>query len=212
MRRAIVVLSAVGGLFVLVASAALASLGSSGPEAAPCLRRHHLPAFTAYDLGPSFEGLSRSGGGRDCYAPPQGHIVGTYPHSVAWTSYVDYGTCTPEGFEGGCGDPLEIQSWPECDRNFSSYVRAQPPTALPPRTSFRLSGSHKIPTAALEYGPTTRIEMYTGQTTIVIFSAGPSLALSAAHALAHIVAPRVSSRSAASLRAAAVSTRGCGRG
>jgi hypothetical protein len=53
--------------------------------------------------------------------------------------------------------------------------------------------------------------MFTGQTTIVIFSGGPSLALSAAHALAHIVAPRVSSRSAASLRAAAISAQGCGR-
>ena len=125
---------------------------------------------------------------------------------------MDYGTCAPEGLEGGCTDPLEIQSWPECDRNFSSYVRAKPPSDLPPRTSYRLSGSHKIPTAAFEYGITTRIEMYTGQTTIVIFSGGPSLALNAAHALARIVAPKVSSRSAVSLRAAAVSTRGCGGG
>jgi hypothetical protein len=171
-----------------------------------------LPAFTAYELGPSFQGLPRSGGGRDCYAPGHGHIVGPYPHSVAWTSYVDYGTCTPEGFEGGCSDPLEIQSWPECDRNFNTDGRANSPKALPPRTSYRLSGSHKIPTAALLYGLTTQIEMFTGQTTIVIFSGGPSLALRAARALAHIVAPRVSSRSAASLRAAAVSTRGCGLG
>jgi hypothetical protein len=53
--------------------------------------------------------------------------------------------------------------------------------------------------------------MFTGQTTIVIFSGEPPLAQSAAHALARVVAPKVSSRSAASLRVAAVSTRGCGQ-
>jgi hypothetical protein len=209
MRRAVAVVCAMTGMYVLLAPASLASDNSGH---ARCLTRRHLPAFTAYQLGSSFEGLARSGGGRDCYAPVHGHIVGPYPHSVAWTSYVDYGTCTPEGLEGGCGDPLEIQSWPECDRNFNTDVGANSPKALPPRTSYRLSGSSKIPTAALSYGVTTQIEMFTGETTIVIFSGGPSLALSAAHALAHIVAPRVSSRSAASLRAAAVSTRGCGRG
>jgi hypothetical protein len=56
------------------------------------------------------------------------------------------------------------------------------------------------------------LEMYTGQTTIVIFAPEPegaALARRAAHALAQIVAPKVSSISAARLRAAAVSTRAC---
>jgi hypothetical protein len=213
MRHAVAVLCAMTGLCVLLVPASLASLPSQN---APCQGRRHLPAFTSYDLGPSFDGLPRTGGAHECYAAGTGRrhfqIVGPYPRSVAWISYVDYGTCTPEGFEGGCADPLEIQSWPECDRNLYTDGRATSPKALPPRSSYRLSGSQKIPTAALSYGITTQIEMYTGQTTIVIFSGGPSLALSAAHALAHTVAPKVSSRSAASLRAAAVSTRGCGRG
>jgi hypothetical protein len=198
-------------LSALLMSPALASLGSSTSETAPCLRRTHLPPYTAYDLGPTFAGLPRTFMSRECYAPPHGRIVGTHPSSVAWTSFEDYGTCTPEGFEGGCSDPLDIQSWPECDRNFSSYGTAEPPSALPPSTSFRLSGSRKIPTAVFERGRTNRIEMYTGQTTIVIFANGPTdtLARRAAHALARIVTPKVASISATRLRAAAVSTRGC---
>jgi hypothetical protein len=75
-----------------------------------------------------------------------------------------------------------------------------------------MSRSHKIPTAQIEHGLMNHLEMYTGQTTIVIFAPNPEgaeLARRAAHALAQIVAPRVSSISAARLRAAAVSTRAC---
>jgi len=135
---------------------------------------------------------------------------------VAWTSDAIYGTCTPEGSEGTCDPPLEIQSGPECDRNFSSYGVVEPAGALSTRKSFFLSGSHKIPTAALEYGRFgTRLEMYTGQTTVVIGSYGnpdpPSLARRAAHALARLIAPKLSGISAARLRALAVDPHGCRR-
>jgi hypothetical protein len=189
---------------------------SSGEEA-PCLKRRHLPAFTAYDLGSEFDGLPLTSVERSCLAPPSAkHRLGE-PASVAWTSYATYGTCTPEGFEGGCAPPLGIQSGPECDRNFSSYGVVKPARALRPRKSFFLSGSHKIPTAALEYGRFgATLEMYTGQTTVVIFSHGnpdpPSLARLAAHALARLIAPRLSGISAKRLRALAVDPHGCGQG
>jgi hypothetical protein len=125
---------------------------------------------------------------------------------------VVYGSCIPEGVEGGCGPPLEIESWPECDRDYSLYGKKAPPSALPSSTSFRLSGSHKIPTAALEKGLANRIELYTGQTTVVVDTDGPDAsarALLAAHALAREIAPRVTSLSARRLRRVAVSTRGC---
>jgi hypothetical protein len=199
-------------LGVFVSAGARASLPTNGPDAA-CLHRHHLPAFTAYSLGSSFEGLPRSGMFRFCFTPPRikGVKVLTRPRpTVAWGSEADYGTCTPEGADG-CDIPLEIQSWPECNRNFSSYGVASP-KALPPATSHSLSGSYKIPTAQLEHGLMNRLEMYTGQTTIVIFAPeqeGATLVRRVAHALAQIVAPKVSSISAARLRAAAVSTRAC---
>jgi hypothetical protein len=77
------------------------------------------------------------------------------------------------------------------------------------RESIRLSGRRKIPTAALGYGLTTQLAMYTGRTTVVIFSAGPELALRAAHALARKIEPTLRSISAARLRAIALDRRGC---
>jgi hypothetical protein len=211
-RQRTVVLCAVSSVVLAGAPTAAASLGSSGPEIAPCLQRHHLPTFTAYSLGASFAGLSRTNMSRSCYAPPPGRLVGTGSGSVTWVSDAVYGTCTPEGFEGGCGPPLDVQSWPECDRNFSSNGTVESAKTLRPTTSDALTGSYKIPAVQLEKGLSNRIEMYTGTTTIVIFTDGPEgprLALRAAHALARIVARSVASISGARLRALAVSTRGC---
>ena len=206
-----ILLGLICALGVFVSPGASASLPTNGADA-PCLHRHHLPAFTAYSLGPSFEGLPRIAMYRSCSAPPRVKFVGGGPRpTAAWSSEATYGTCTPEGPDGACDPPLEIQSWPECNRNFSSYDSTSPKD-LPPATSHSLSGSYKIPTAQLEHGLMNRLELYTGQTTIVIFAPEPegaALARLAAHALAQIVAPKVSSISAARLRAAAVSTRAC---
>jgi hypothetical protein len=188
----------------------------SRSEEAPCLKQRHLPAFTAYNLGDTFDGLPLTSVERSCLAPPAGkHRLGE-PASVAWTSDAIYGTCTPEGSEGTCDDPLEIDSYPECDRNFSSYGVVEPARALRPRKSFFLGGSYKIPTVAFEYGRFgTRLEMYTGQTTVVIGSYGnpdpPCLARRAAHALARLIAPKLSGISTARLRALAVDPHGCRR-
>jgi hypothetical protein len=206
---ALVLATALGGISVA---------SQSSREQAPCLKQRHLPAFTAYNLGRTFAGLPLTSVERFCFAPPPRALrrVGE-PASVAWTSEATYGTCTPEeGSEGACDPPLEIQSWPECDRNFSSYGVIEPPRALSPRKSFLLGGSYKIPTAAFEYGHSpTRLEMYTGQTTVVIFTAGvrdpPRLARRAAHALARLIAPKLSGTSAARLRALAVDPHGCDR-
>jgi hypothetical protein len=207
---ALVLASVFGGISV-------ASQSSS--EEAPCLQQRHLPAFTAYNLGSRFDGLALSSVERSCLAPPAGaeHRLGE-PASVAWTSDATYGTCTPEaGSEGTCDPPLELQSYPECDRNFSSYGGVvEPAGAVSPRRSYLLSGSYKIPTAAFEYGHFgARLEMYTGQTTVVVLSYGspdpPSLARRAAHALARLIAPRLAGISAARLRALAVDPHGCVR-
>ncbi len=189
----------------------------SRSEEAPCLKQRHLPAFTAYNLGSKFDGLPLTSVERSCFAPPPRalHRLGE-PGSVAWSSDAAYGTCTPEGSEGTCDSPLELQSYPECDRNFSSYGVVEPAGALSPRKSFLLGGSYKIPTVAFEYGRFgARLEMYTGQTTVVIFSYGnpdpPSLARRAAHALARLIAPKLAGISAARLRALAVDPHGCRR-
>ena len=199
--------------------AGVSPASQSRSEVAPCLKQRHLPAFTAYDLGSRFDGLPLTSVERDCLAPPPGapHRPGE-PDAVAWTSDASYGVCTPEaGSEGTCDSPLQLQSYPECDRNFSSYGGVvESAGSLSPRASFILSGSYKIPTAAFEYGRHgARLEMYTGQTTVVIFSYGnpdpTSLARRAAHALARLIAPRLVGFSALRLRDLAVDPRGCGR-
>jgi hypothetical protein len=204
---------------VLAGLSAGVSLGSQpSREEAPCLKQRQLPAFTAYNLGPTFDGLPLVSVERSCFAPGPGALrrLGE-PASVVWTSDAAYGTCTPEGSEETCDVPLELQSYPECDRNFSSYGGVvEPARALSPGKSFFLGGSYKIPTAAFEYGRLgTRLEMYTGQTTVVISSNGspdpPGLARRAAHALTRLIAPKLSGISAAKLRALAVDPHGCRR-
>jgi hypothetical protein len=205
--RRVVAVTAIAGLSLLIMPVAYGSLGSTPSDTAPCLKRRHLPAFTAYSLGGKFEGLPLTDRSRLCFAPP-GYVrlVGPGPRSVAWTSLAVYGTCMPEGASGSCGPPLEIESWPECDLNFSPFGERKD---LRPTTSFSLSGSYKIPTVVLEARQPTQLGMYTGQTTVVIFADSPQLARRAAHALARAIAPKLTSVSAASLRARAVDSHGC---
>ena len=212
-----VMLAGLSALALATAFEGVSLASQSSREEAPCLKQRHLPAFTAYDLGRKFDGLSLLSVERSCLAPPPRalHRLGE-PSSVAWTSDANYGTCAPEaGSEGTCDSPLQLQSYPECDRNFSSYGGVvQPARALSPRKSFFLGGSYKIPTAAFEYGRLgARLEMYTGQTTVVISSYGspdpPTLARRAAHALARLIEPKLAGISAARLRVLGVDPHGC---
>jgi hypothetical protein len=202
---------AVGAIAIACALAAppvLASFGSTPQDIAPCLASRHLPRFTAYDLGAQFAGLPRTHVARYCDAPDQGHFVEEpFRMVVTWVSSDVYGSCTPETPEGSCLLPLEVQSWPECDRNYSAYGPARD---LTPRSSYRLTGSHKLPAGVLE--GVGRIELYDGRTTVVIYTDEQlRLARLAAHALARRIAPTLRSTSFAHLRALAVSTRGCHR-
>jgi len=127
---------------------------------------------------------------------------------VTWVSDAEYGTCDTSLH--GCGVPLDIQSWPECDRNFSSYGGSPSPKDLSPHRSFLLNGNYKIPTVSIFEGRFgAQLEMYTGQTTVVIFADDPKIARRAAHVLARAIAPKLSSISPATLRARAVDRSGC---
>jgi hypothetical protein len=61
------------------------SLGSqSSGEEAPCMKQRHLPAFTAYNLGSRFDGLSLASVERSCFAPgPRALRRAGEPASVA---------------------------------------------------------------------------------------------------------------------------------
>lgn len=71
-----------------------------------------------------------------------------------------YGDCTPSGSEGGCGLPVEVQNYPICRRWPAAY-----PWKVP------LFDFHGAKLARRAGGD---IEIYTGRTTIAIFTAGVS--------------------------------------
>jgi hypothetical protein len=71
-----------------------------------------------------------------------------------------YGDCDP-GDDEGCAPPIEIQNYSACERNLSSYTGQ----GSGPEKRLRVRG---VPAAVFEDGG--RIEVYTGRTTVVIFS------------------------------------------
>lgn len=82
-----------------------------------------------------------------------------------------YGDCDPSGEETGCSPPLQVVNHSTCERN---------PVAIdfPPRRVFLLRGGG----IAADYGD-ARIDLGTGDTTVVIFAHSDRLALSAARQL-----------------------------
>jgi len=221
-------------------------------ESQPCASGAVLPSFTSFTLGSDFEVMALTDSGSLCAANPatppsvQGDSVVEPPATVPYSSRV-YGTCdlnnpsSPAESEGldGCAPPLEIQSWPECARNLSSYTFTAPDgsqqpfpsspvdlgslvTSLLPRLPMLstdlasvapalvdavpklasdrdavdpsltqavtsafpslMSELSEIPAASFEDG--TRLELYVGDTTIVVFADDPNVADDAAALLA----------------------------
>jgi hypothetical protein len=85
-----------------------------------------------------------------------------------------YGHCQiPEG-STGCAPPLQVQTWPACQRSLADYTfegEPEPSTKLPSRDG---ADVYEIQFVS---GP--RIEVYTKSSTIVVFAADRSLALEA---------------------------------
>jgi hypothetical protein len=90
-----------------------------------------------------------------------------------WNNSVtfEYGTCTPAGTgnEWGCPDPVQIQIWPACDRTLADY-----PKSGTYGQSYSESQTLGVPSAVFDEGDGSRLELYTGDVTIVIWA--PSLA------------------------------------
>jgi hypothetical protein len=118
--------------------------------------------FVAYSLGSSFEGLPITGLVRDCELP--------YPREPGRANHVTYiyGDCDLAAVptDGGCAPPLEVQTWPACERNLTSYFDPVFPDEYD-RTVIR-----DVPAAVFEDG--TRVEVYAGGSTIVVFGLDPA--------------------------------------
>lgn len=127
-----------------------------------------------YSVGDDHEGLKLSKRYAVCDAEPTGPYAP--PTRRNFVSRL-YGTCTPIG-EGGCPYPLEVQSWPACERNASLYTRFPGPAGplIPQRTTIR-----GVPAAVFDNG--LRIEVYTGDATVVVTATSARDALVAARRL-----------------------------
>jgi hypothetical protein len=81
---------------------------------------------------------------------------------------VAYKECSPAN-RLECWRSLEIQSWPECRRNATSYPRDQRDVALDGEEPYEALDYPSLPAMAFESG--SRIELYDGSTTVVVFAA-----------------------------------------
>jgi hypothetical protein len=130
-----------------------------------------FPDFPLYSAGQSFEGLPLSGMTRRLEARQAPD-----PVRANFVSF-RYGDCTPGPGEFGCPAPLEIQVWPACERNLSSYSLTPMGDPLPhERVTVR-----GAPAAFFEGGQ--RLEIYTGSVSVVLFGQSKAQLLRAAASL-----------------------------
>jgi hypothetical protein len=122
--------------------------------------------FSAYYVGDELAGLPLTDISRVCNEP--------YPGEPVRGNYVSfiYGDCTP-GTDSGCAPPLEVQTAPACERNASLY------SPHFPRKRLRLRGVPGAYFAPLD----ERLELYTGDATVVIFGRERKQVFAAARAL-----------------------------
>lgn len=157
----------------------------------------------SYDLGGGFAGLELTSHEKVCLTRPADVPITSGPkESVGYASVV-YGSCKLTRVTG-CYPPLNVQSWPECARNPNSYGAGEDqagPSITLMSNALRIPTAPWIPARTFEDG--RRLEIYSGDTTIVVFSANPRLAGAAASTLAKKAANQAPSSSAAKLRAEA---------
>jgi hypothetical protein len=186
-RRLILVLLAGLALGSAIATFAYSATAADDPPAGPpTFDAAHsdltidgaaaFPDFPLYSVGQSFEGLPLTGMTRRLEArvapdPVRANFVG-----------FRYGDCTP-GPDAGCPAPLEIQVWPACERNLSSYSLTPLGDPLP-HESLSVRG---VPAAFFEEGQ--RLEVYTGSVSVVLFGEDSASLLRAADVLQAVNRP-----------------------
>jgi hypothetical protein len=176
------------------------AVSDHGIASAGCPTGAPIPS-TAYDLGSSFGGYALDSSEGECNpALPKGTTVLSGPAIAVGYQGAAYGTCEAGG--EGCGLPLEIQSWPECARNPESYNPSsnaeEGSTGAVQAEKIKLADATWLPADAFEAG--LRIELYTGETTIVVFADSAAVATEAAEALASLPSLQALKPEAAALR------------
>jgi hypothetical protein len=140
-------------------------------EALPCTGDQRPVNFETFSAGPSLEGLPLTYTERRCGSS------GSAATRANYLSYV-YGDCEIVAGATGCQPPLEIQTWPACQRYLAKYsFRGEP---LPHRRLEKRDGAEVV---EFNFALDKRIEVYTKASTVVIFAVDRSLALKAVEML-----------------------------
>lgn len=171
------------GLAAAVVVALTLSAGAAQDESVPPAVRpsDSCKAVVPGDLdaGPSLAGLQRVRS-EHCDAAQAALSATLAPPPTRLNAIVSsYGSCAPTGSDGGgCGAPVEVQTWRRCERNYSLYERYAGRDGPPPHVLTRIRG---VPAALFDDG--RRIELYTADATVVIFAQEAKLASRAAASL-----------------------------
>ncbi len=133
----------------------------------PCTDVNQAVNFPIFDSGPSVDGLMRSDIARDCEVPAAQDAATGYRRMDSLTFL--YGSCDanatdPSTTDSGCSPPVEVQSWPACERNRAQYD-IDPDGTPPPRQDLTIRG---VPASFYMDDTPPRLEVYSGSSTIVI--------------------------------------------
>lgn len=134
-------------------------------EALPCTGAKEPVNFEIFSAGPAVGGLPLTGFKRRC-----GGTTPVDEPPANFTNYI-YGDCELAKGSSSCVPPLEIQTWPACERSLADYSFGGKP--MPYR---RLASDSRADVVEIqfEFGP--RIEVYSKSSTIVIFAEDLALA------------------------------------
>jgi hypothetical protein len=132
-------------------------------EALPCTGSKEPINFEIFSAGPSVAGVPLTDFTRRC-----GGTTPVDEPPANLTNYI-YGHCEIAEGATGCAPPLEIQTWPACQRAFADYSFEGEP--LPHRRLPDLGGAEVV-----EFLMDGRIEVYTKSSTVVIFAENPAIA------------------------------------
>jgi hypothetical protein len=173
------------GLIVMTGFIGLAAAGgqSEAPEApaapAGMLARCDAP-LNDFDAGSAVAGEKIAFRDTRCADPEPvrtqsaGGEIDPNSYTRAHYTVAVYGTCKATG-DSGCAPPVQIQTWPACERSPADYTIAGKP--LTPTEVLEIRG---VP--ARFYG-SDRLELSTGDVTVVIFGTSRDLVLGAASTL-----------------------------
>jgi hypothetical protein len=132
--------------------------------------------FDTYSAGPSVAGKGLAQSLRRCeplYTGPSA------PPGRVNSDTKIYGSCMPEAGSESCSFPVTVESWPACERNLSLYRRHPAPDGS--RLAYTTTQIRGTQAAIFDEG--TRIEVYTGDATVVVTSTSADLARRAANQL-----------------------------